>query len=200
MTLAIKLLRQVGGWTWSSTCATLEVGDLLYFFPVDSTLEETLIQYPSEMPLAIPHFRGQGLLPQPSRSIRWAAGLVQEVAQWTAFPFPFDPFPGLESPVHGPPDYTKAHQTVGHPEVLPLHKSQSPHIETRETGPTGFIRLWTTSAGSPNLLLSSQHHISKVLPFLVTWLQTGQGVHPIWPFLCSLCPILIEARVIMNFK
>ena len=74
-------------------------------------------------------FLGAGTsCPSPAEASVGQQAWCKEVAQWTAFPFSFWPLSwGWSHPCVVLPDYTKAHQTLGHcPKVLPLHRISVP--------------------------------------------------------------------------
>ena len=107
---------------------------------MDSILEETLIQYPSEMPLAIPHFQGQGL-PAPALQ-KHPLGSRTGARQWhneLHFPFPSDPFPeaGITRAWFSPITLKLIKQLATAQKFCLCTESQSPHIQTHGTGPTG---------------------------------------------------------------
>lgn len=151
--------------------------EIYFIFPCGQYSEETSFNTPSEMPLAIPHFRGRDF-PAPALQ-KHPLGSRPGARKWhnELHFFSFWPLSWGWVTCMVLPDYTKAHQTVGHcPEVSASAPNLSPLTSNRGN--------WTNrglSGSGPPLLAAptssfpSQHHISKVLPFLVTWLNRGRG-------------------------
>lgn len=110
---------------------------------MDSVLEETLIQYPSEMPLAIPHIWGQGL-PAPALQ-KHPLGSRPGARKWhneLHFPFPSDPFPeaGVTRAWSSLITLKLTKHLAAARKFCLCTESQSPHIQTRGPGPAGVCQ------------------------------------------------------------